>query len=53
MFKASGIVFDTDGQTVDLPNEMTVQCDDIEDVADAISEETGWLVESIEEIIEK
>lgn len=52
LFKATGIVYDTDGEQVTLPTTMTVECEGIEEVADAISDETGWLVETIGEIQE-
>ena len=51
-FKATGIKYDTDGETVSLPEEMVVWCDSEDEVADAISDETGWLIESIKEIVE-
>lgn len=51
-FRATGIVYDTDGETVELAHSMIVDCDDIEQVADAISDVTGWLVSSIENIEE-
>lgn len=51
-FRASGIFYDTDGQDVELPGTLEVECDDIEQVADAISDETGYLVFSIGLIVE-
>lgn len=51
-FRASGIRYDTDGNDIVLPSAMTVTCASEEEVADAISDATGWLVESIDEIIE-
>lgn len=52
-FEARGIVYDTDDQEVNsLPDTLTVECDDIEEVADAISDHTGWLVSTIREIVE-
>ena len=51
-FQARGIVYETDGCKVNLPETLTVDCEDEEGVADAISEATGWLVASIGEIIE-
>jgi hypothetical protein len=51
-FWAVGIVYDTDGENVDLPENLEVECDDIEEVIDKISDETGWLVKSVKNIIE-
>ena len=53
--KVTNIVYDTDGESVsDLPNEMIVYVEvhvegvfDIEsEIADAVSDSTGWCVES-------
>jgi hypothetical protein len=49
--KVTNIVYDTDGESIsDLPTEMIVNVDgviDIEsEIADAISDNTGWCVES-------
>lgn len=52
LFKATGIVYDTDGEKIALPTTLTVECEDTEQVADAISDETGWLVETIADIQE-
>ena len=48
-FRASNINYCIDnlGEELDLPTEMVVECEDIEEVADAISDEIGWLIESI------
>ena len=48
--KVTNIVYDTDGESIsDLPTEMIVNVDgviDIEsEIADAISDNTGWCVE--------
>jgi hypothetical protein len=51
-FWAVGIEYDTDGEIVDLPENLEVECDDIEEVIDKISDETGWLVKSVKNIIE-
>lgn len=51
-FLATGIVFETDDEVPDIPQEMTVMAESEEGVADAISDETGWLVKSIGEIRE-
>jgi hypothetical protein len=51
-FLAIGIKYDTDGYRVKLPKNMVVECDDEDEVVDAISDETGWLVESVEDIQE-
>ena len=49
--KVTNIVYDTDGESIsDLPTEMIVNVDGVIDVeseiADAISDNTGWCVES-------
>jgi len=49
--KVTNIVYDTDGESIsDLPTEMIVNVDGIIDIeseiADAISDNTGWCVES-------
>lgn len=50
-YKASGIIYDTDGVAVaDLPDTLTVTAENEEGVADAISDRTGWCVESINTI---
>ncbi len=47
-FLATNILWDTDGEEVDLPQEWTVEADDIEGVADALSDEFGWCVFSVD-----
>ncbi len=50
-YKASGIVYDTDGSSVaDLPDALIVTAENEEGVADAISDRTGWCVKSINAI---
>ena len=51
-FSATGIKYDTDGEQVELPTSMVVYAEDEDRVADAISDETGFLVSSIGEIKE-
>ena len=51
-FWAIGIEYDTDGEAVDLPENLEVECDDIEGAIDQVSNETGWLVKSVKNIIE-
>ena len=51
-FWVVGIVYDTDGEIVDLPKNLEVECEDIEQAIDLVSDETGWLVSSVENIIE-
>lgn len=46
-YLVSGIVYDTDGEEIELPNELIVECEDEEQIADTISDMTGWLIESI------
>ena len=46
-YLVSNIVYETDGVKVDyLPTTMVVDCEDAFDIADVISDATGWLVES-------
>lgn len=50
-YKATGIVYDTDGVDVtNLPDALTVTAENEDGIADAISELTGWCVESINAI---
>ena len=57
-YRATDIVYDTDGSDVDLPSEMEVELEDDVDpsleLADAVSDRTGWLVESLsfEEVLQ-
>ena len=51
-FWVVGIVYDTDGENIDLPESMEVECEDIEQAIDRVSDETGWLVKSVKNIIE-
>ena len=47
--KAINIKWATDGEDVQLPNEMEIPSNIEEDeVTDYLSDETGWLVESYE-----
>ena len=51
-YYAQGIKYDTDGQEISgLPVNMIVKADDIEQVVDAISNKTGWLVSSVCSIV--
>ena len=52
LFRATGIVYDTDGEELNLPTTMDIQCESEDMVADAISDETGFLIETIENIVE-
>ena len=49
-YKVTNIVYDTDGESVDLPSEMIVNVDGVididQEIADAISDKTGWCVGS-------
>ena len=51
-FWVVGIEYDTDGEIVDLPENLEVECEDIEQAIDRVSDETGWLVKSVKNIIE-
>lgn len=51
-YYAQGIKYDTDGQEIpELPVNMMVKADDIDQVVDTISDKTGWLVSSVRSII--
>ena len=51
-YYAMGIQYDTDGlEIAGLPTNLMVETDDIEQVVDKISDETGWLVETLDRII--
>ncbi len=47
-YKVYDIVYETDGEEVDLPTEMTVEVDDEQEIANAVSDKTGWLVVSMD-----
>lgn len=50
-YKATGIVYDTDGAAVtNLPDALTVTADNEDGVADAISDRIGWCVKAIKAI---
>ena len=51
LYLVTGIAYDTDGAHVDLPRQMTVEADDEYEAIDMVSEETGFLVESCDEVI--
>ena len=51
-FWVVGIDYDTDGEIIDLPENLEVEGEDIEQANDRGSDETGWLVKSVENIIE-
>lgn len=45
--KVTDIIWETDGEVVDLPSEVEVDDDMLDDeVADYLSDTYGWLVES-------
>ena len=51
-YYAQGIEYDTDGQKIaGLPVNMMVKVDDIDQVVNAISDKTGWLVSSVRSIV--
>ena len=52
VFRVTGIHYETDGNDVALPSALTVACASEDDVADAVSDRTGWLVKSIDGIEE-
>jgi len=43
-FHVVNIEWDTDGKRVRLPKEVTVECESEDGIADALSDEYGWLV---------
>lgn len=44
VFRVNNIEWETDGQKVDLPAEAVVECEDEGDIAGALSDTYGWLV---------
>jgi len=40
--QCTDIKWDTDGEAVDLPTELTVDVENVEEIADALSNKTGW-----------
>lgn len=47
--KATNIKWETDGEVIGLPSEMIIPEDVDEDsIADYLSDETGWLVDSFD-----
>jgi len=49
----SGIEWDTDGEEVDLPSEVSIEVEDDDsddDILDKVSDEYGWLIISVEDI---
>jgi len=40
--KCTDINWDTDGEAIDLPTQLTVDVENVEEVADALSDETGF-----------
>lgn len=49
-FIAIGIKYDTDGEDVCLPKNVIVECTDESQVVDKVSDKTGWLVLSVNDI---
>ncbi|WP_017167337.1 hypothetical protein [Xanthomonas phaseoli] len=43
-FHVRGIVWETDGKRLALPDEATVECESEGDIANALSDRYGWLV---------
>ena len=51
-YYAMGIKYDTDGlEIAGLPTNLMVEAEDIDQVVDKISDQTGWLVSSVRSII--
>jgi hypothetical protein len=50
--KVTGIIWETDGEKINLPTETIIECDDDDEVVDTLSDIYGFLVESVEEIRE-
>ena len=52
-YKVSGIVWDTDGEHIEnLPDSLIIICENEDQIADTLSDITGWLVSSIGSIEE-
>lgn len=45
-FRVHSIIWDTDGEQIDLPSETTIEADDADRIADSLSDKFGWCVES-------
>lgn len=43
-YNVSNIVWDTDGQAVDLPANAIVECDDEDEIAETLTDAYGWCV---------
>jgi len=43
-FHVHAIVWDTDGESVDLPTETTVEVENADRIADTLSDKFGWCV---------
>lgn len=46
LYYISNIEWSTDSLPMVLPSEMTIECADEDEIADTLSDETGFLVES-------
>lgn len=44
--RVHSIIWDTDGEQIDLPSETTIEADDANRIADSLSDKFGWCVES-------
>lgn len=51
-FKLTGIDWDCDDDSVQLPEEMVVECLDEDSAVDAASDKTGWCINSVKDIVE-
>lgn len=48
VWEVTNIVWDTDGEAVNLPTEAHVLAEDASEVADILSDEIGWCVLSLD-----
>lgn len=52
-YRITSVDYDTDGQEIDLPQIFIFEADNPDELADMISDETGWCVNSLTyEVIE-
>ena len=45
-FHATDIVWDTDDEKVDLPDDVIIEAEDEDAVVDALSDEYGWRIQN-------
>ena len=48
IYKAKNIKWETDGQAVELPDSTEIEAEDIDQVADKLSDKYGFLINSLD-----